>query len=195
MRKICFATNNANKVKEIQAVLGADFEVLSLASIGCTEELPETQGTIEGNSWQKAHYVWENYGVDCFADDTGLEVHALNNAPGVDSAHYAGPQRSDKDNMALLLQNLEGKANRQAHFKTVITLMEGGKAIQFEGRAEGEIITAPRGEKGFGYDPLFLPQGYRITFAEMDMSQKSSISHRAKAVKKLIAHLTAEQGK
>jgi XTP/dITP diphosphohydrolase len=187
--KICFATNNANKVREIQQLLGNEFEVVGLADIGCHEELAETQPTIEGNSLQKAEYVWQNYQVNCFADDTGLEVHALNNEPGVYSARYAGPQRNDADNMALLLRNLEGKENRNAHFKTIITLFRNGQQFQFEGIAPGHIGLAPQGMQGFGYDPLFIPQGHSRTFAEMNAQEKNAISHRGIAVRKLIEFL------
>lgn len=189
MEKICFATNNANKVREIQQLLGNDFEVLSLADIGCHEELLENQPTIEGNSMQKAQYVWENYRVNCFADDTGLEVEALENAPGVYSARYAGPQRSDADNMDLLLKNLESQPNRNARFKTVITLFRNGLSYQFEGIAAGHIGHEKLGDKGFGYDPLFVPEGHTRTFAQMDAQEKNALSHRGKAVRRLIAFL------
>lgn len=189
MEKICFATNNANKLAEISKQLEGKFEIVSLKEIGCTEEIPETTGTIEGNARQKANYVWENYKVSCFADDTGLCVEALNGEPGVDSAHYAGPQRSSEDNINLLLQHLEGKQNRKAHFLTIICLTLEGKEHIFEGKAEGTILTEKVGTDGFGYDPVFQPNGYEITFAQMGMEEKNQISHRGKAVKKLMAYL------
>lgn len=157
--------------------------------IGCTEELAEDQDTIEGNSFQKAHYVHKHYHVDCFADDTGLEVEALNGEPGVDSAHYAGPQRSHDDNINLLLLNLAGKSNRKARFRTIITLILDNKVHTFEGIVNGSILTERRGSDGFGYDPVFLPEGYSKTLAEMSMDEKNQISHRAVAVRKLVNFL------
>lgn len=186
--KICFATRNQNKLKEISQKLGNDFEILSLDDINCSEELPETTGSIEGNSTQKAQYVWDTYQVNCFADDSGLEVEALNGEPGVNSAFYAGSRNFD-NNMNLLLKNLEGKISRKANFKTVITLILEGQATQFTGLAEGEILTEKRGEDGFGYDPIFLPHGFQKTFAEMTLEDKNQISHRAKATTQLIKYL------
>ncbi len=188
-RPLCFATNNRHKAAEIEAMLQGAFRILTLEDIGCREELPETQETLEGNSFQKAAYVWEKYGAECFADDTGLEVAALGNAPGVYSARYAGPERDSQKNMALLLENLKGKANRQARFRTVVTLFFQGKPQQFEGRCEGSILEAPRGEGGFGYDPVFLPEGHSLSFAEMPLASKNKISHRALAVSHLAAFL------
>ena len=188
--QICFATNNANKLKELNAMLGDSIDLLSLEAIGCTEELEETSATIEGNSAQKAGFVYEKFGVACFADDTGLEVEALNGEPGVYSARYAGEARNAEDNMNLLLKNLEGVANRKARFKTVITYFDrAGNKTQFEGIVNGEIIPSKRGGEGFGYDPIFIPNGYDFTFAEMDLSEKNKISHRALAVKKLVEFL------
>ncbi|BDD00044.1 non-canonical purine NTP diphosphatase [Persicobacter psychrovividus] len=186
MIKICFATNNSHKIAEIQAMMPANVEVLSLKAIGCEEELPEDQDTLEGNSLQKATYVFEHYKVACFADDTGLEIEALDGAPGVYSARYAGPQRSSEDNMALVLERLKGKSNRAAQFRTVITLISEDGTNQFEGVAKGEIIETLTGDQGFGYDPIFLPQGYSNTFAQMNKDQKNEISHRGHAVRKLI---------
>lgn len=186
--KICFATRNQNKLKEISQKLGNSFEILSLDDINCQEELPETTETIEGNSAQKAQYVWDNFNVNCFADDSGLEVDALEGAPGVNAAFYAGT-RNFEDNMDLLLKNLEKKTDRKANFKTVITLILEGKQIQFTGIAKGEILTEKRGKGGFGYDPLFVPQGFQKTFAEMTLEEKNQISHRAKATIKLIEYL------
>lgn len=189
MKTICFATNNNNKIYEIRALLGPFFVLQNLSDIGCTEELPETQPTIEGNALQKAQYVFDHYGVSCFADDTGLEVEALNNEPGVFSARYAGPQRNNADNIALVLNRLKDNPNRKAHFKTIITLIDNGETTNFEGIVNGTVAETPRGTKGFGYDPVFVPDGYTQTFAEMELDQKNLISHRAIAVKKLVNFL------
>jgi len=185
MRNLCFATNNKGKLEEIQALLSQKFNILSLEDIGCEEELPETQPTIQGNSLQKAEFVAEKYNVDCFADDTGLEVYALNGEPGVDTAFYAGPQKSPKDNMDLLLKNLTGVNDRRARFVSVITLVMDGKVTQFEGTVEGTITLEKKGEKGFGYDPIFQPNGFSKTMAELSMEEKNEISHRGKAVRQL----------
>jgi XTP/dITP diphosphohydrolase len=186
---LCFATNNAHKLSEVKSLLDGKFQIVSLQDIGCIEELAETTGTISGNSAQKASYVHANYKVDCFADDSGLEVKELNNAPGVDSAIYAGPQRSHDDNIKLLLKNLDGNENRTAHFITVITLIISGKQIQFKGFLEGTILNERRGGGGFGYDPVFLPDGFDKTLAQMTMAEKNRISHRALAIEKLVAFL------
>lgn len=186
--KLCFATNNKNKLAEIQRVLGNQFEILSLQDIDCNEELAETQDTLEGNSLQKAQYIWDNYQVNCFADDTGLEVEALEGAPGVYSARYAGTGNSE-DNMDLLLKNMQDKTNRQAQFRTVVTLIENGDIKQFDGIATGTIRSERSGSEGFGYDPIFQPTDHSITFAEMDMTAKNEISHRGKAVQKLVDYL------
>jgi XTP/dITP diphosphohydrolase len=188
---LCFATNNQHKIEEVRAHLGPDFPLAGLAEIGCTEELPEDQATLEGNSFQKAEYVYKNFGVSCFADDTGLEVAALHGAPGVYSARYAGHQRKAEDNMKLLLKNLEGTQNRKAQFRTVITLMTATFTRQFEGIVNGQIINEYRGSGGFGYDPIFLPDGFNKTLAEMSMEEKNAISHRARAVNKLVDFLKA----
>ena len=190
---LCFATNNEHKLQEVRAHLGPDFSLVGLAEIGCREELPEEQTTLEGNSRQKAEYVFKNFGVSCFADDTGLEVEALLGAPGVYSARYAGEQRNAEDNMRLLLKNLEGMENRKARFRTVITLMTPGFTRQFEGVVNGRIIYEKRGAGGFGYDPIFLPEGYDKTLAEMTMEEKNNISHRARAVNKLVEFLKASR--
>ncbi|WP_297336646.1 non-canonical purine NTP diphosphatase [Algoriphagus sp.] len=187
--KICFATNNAHKIEEVKAALGKKFQVVSLAEIGCQEELPETGETLAHNAFQKARYVKNNFGVDCFADDTGLEVVALNGAPGVYSGRYAGEPRSDERNIELLLKNLEGIPSRKARFRTVIALILEGQEFQFEGIAEGEILEKRVGEKGFGYDPIFRPEGFERTFAELSMEEKNEISHRGKAVRALIDFL------
>lgn len=189
---ICFATNNPHKIEEINQLLEGSYQVVGLEAIGCHEELAETQSTIEGNSRQKAAYVWENYGVDCFADDTGLEVIALNGEPGVYSARYAGPQRDSQDNMRLLLERLAGKTDRRAQFRTVVTLVLKGEFHQFEGVVAGQIRQAPSGEKGFGYDPVFEPTGHSVTFAEMSLQEKNKISHRGHAIRKLTEYLRGE---
>jgi XTP/dITP diphosphohydrolase len=188
---LCFATNNQHKIQEVRAHLGPDFHLAGLAEIGCSEELAEEQSTLEGNSYQKAEYVFKNFGVACFADDTGLEVEALQGAPGVYSARYAGDQRRAEDNMKLLLKNLEGFQNRKARFRTVITLMTAAFTKQFEGIVTGQIINEYRGTGGFGYDPIFLPDGFNKTLAEMTMEEKNTISHRARAVNKLVDFLKA----
>lgn len=186
---LCFATNNANKLKEIKELVNNRYAILSLAAIGCTDELPETRPTIEGNSAQKAEYVWEKYKVSCFADDTGLEVVALNGEPGVYSARYAGPNCLAEDNMQLLLKKMEGITDRRAAFRTCITLILEGQVMQFEGRIEGEILKELHGSKGFGYDPVFKPTGFDKSFAEMTLEEKNRISHRAKATTALINYL------
>jgi XTP/dITP diphosphohydrolase len=187
--KLCFATNNSHKLEEVRHAI-KHFQIVSLEEINCFEELPETRDTLEGNSLQKAEYVFDKYKVPCFADDTGLEVEALNNAPGVYSARYGGPQRNADDNINLLLTNLQGKSDRQARFRTVITLV-GFRPIPvlFEGIVSGVITLDKSGTSGFGYDPVFLPDGYSKTFAEMTMDEKNKLSHRAQAVQKLEAYL------
>ncbi len=186
--QLCFASRNLHKIGEVKAQLPAHIEVLSLDDIGCETELPETTDTIEGNSLQKAQYVWDHYQLNCFADDSGLEVKALRGEPGVDSAHYSG-KRDAQANMDLLLEKLISAQDRNAHFKTVFTLILEGAVHQFTGLVEGEIISQKRGEEGFGYDPIFLPKGYERTFAQMSMQEKNQISHRARALKQLIHFL------
>lgn len=188
--KICFATNNPKKIEEVKAALGDSFEILSLKDIGCLDELPETGDTLEHNAFQKAKYVKEHFGVDCFADDTGLEVDALEGEPGVYSGRYAGEPRSDERNIDLLLKNLESTSLRSARFKTVIALLLDGEEYKFEGVAEGEILKERTGNGGFGYDPVFLPKGYSRSFAELTTAEKNQISHRGKAVSELIAFLS-----
>lgn len=185
----CFATNNRHKLKEVQSLLGDRFTLVTLNEIGCDEELLESQNTLEGNSLEKAAYVANKYQLPTFADDTGLFVEALEGAPGVHSARYAGPQRSDKDNIVLLLRNLEGATNRKAHFKTIVTLVDDSRIHQFEGLVNGSILAEKRGTGGFGYDPVFLPDGYETTFGEMSREVKNEISHRAAAIKKLVDFL------
>ena len=187
--KLVFASNNKNKIQEIQALVPNTFQILSLEEIGCTEDIPETADTIEGNAILKANYITEKYGYDCFADDTGLEVEALNGAPGVYSARYAGEQKDANDNMDKLLSELEDKSNRKANFKTVIALNLKGKQNLFTGIINGNIIEEKIGTNGFGYDPIFVAEGYEKTFAELSMEEKSTISHRGIAVKKLILFL------
>lgn len=185
MKKIVFATNNSHKLAEVKAVLKDFAEVISLADIGCADDIPETGTTLEENAILKAQYIFERYAMDCFADDTGLEVDALDGAPGVYSARYAGAEQNAAANMKKLLEKLTNVKNRQARFKTVIALIQNGQIYCFEGKIEGYIIDKPRGEAGFGYDPIFVPEGYNQTFAEMGADEKNRISHRAKAVKKL----------
>ncbi|MDG1393270.1 MAG: non-canonical purine NTP diphosphatase [Flavobacteriaceae bacterium] len=187
--KIVFATNNPNKIKEVQAQLPNHIQLVSLETIGCHEDIPETQNTIVGNAIQKAEYIKERYGYDCFADDTGLEVEALDGAPGVFSARFAGPQRNAEDNMTRLLNDLKSKDNRSAQFKTVIALQFQGKLITFEGICSGEITQNKIGSGGFGYDPIFKPTDYKQTFAELSLVEKSHIGHRGKAVTKLVTYL------
>lgn len=190
MRKLVFATNNAHKLEEIRAILGDKVEVLSLKDIQCDADIPETADTLEGNAILKAEYIYRHYGLDCFADDTGLEVEALNGAPGVYSARYAGGEGHDSEaNMRKLLAEMEGKTNRKAQFRTAICLIEGGAEHLFEGVVKGEIIEEKRGASGFGYDPVFMPEGYTETFAEMGSEEKNRISHRARAVQALCAYL------
>lgn len=187
--KLVFASNNKNKIAEIQQLIGDKFEIVSLEDIGCTEDIPETAETIEGNAMLKAQYVYDKYGMSCFADDTGLEIDALQGEPGVYSARYAGEQKNADDNMALVLQKLENKTNRSAQFKTVIALNFGSEHFLFEGIVKGTITPVKRGNEGFGYDPIFQPEGFDVTFAEMSMQQKATISHRGKAVEKLVNFL------
>lgn len=192
--KIVFATNNSHKLEEIRQILGESIEVLSLADINCHEDIPETAPTIEGNAMMKARYVYDKYGTPCFADDTGLEVEALDGAPGVYSARYAGGEGHDSEaNMRKLLHELEGKENRRAQFRTVIALIEqkDGKPVAhtFEGKIEGHISDEKRGTSGFGYDPIFVPEGYEQSFAELGNEIKNKISHRAHAVARLAEYL------
>ncbi len=188
---IIFATNNKNKVQETQTML-PNFDLLTLKSINCTEDIPETQPTIAGNAKQKANYVTQNYQVACFADDTGLEIEALNGEPGVFSARYAGTNNNADDNMNLVLEKLKHHKNKNARFVTVIALNLNGKQHTFEGICKGSIISEKRGKKGFGYDPIFIPEGFNKTFAEMTSVEKASVSHRGKAVKLLVAFLNSE---
>ncbi|MBQ7310954.1 MAG: RdgB/HAM1 family non-canonical purine NTP pyrophosphatase [Alistipes sp.] len=189
MRKLIFATNNAHKLGEVQALLGDAFTLVTLRECGITEDIPETADTLEGNALQKARYVYEKTGLDCFADDTGLEVDALGGAPGVHSARYATDGHDFAANNRLLLKNLEGTTDRTARFRTVIALIIDGVEYPFEGRVEGTIATSESGSEGFGYDPLFVPSGEIITFAQMSAEAKNAISHRGRAVAKLVNFL------
>ena len=191
--KLIFATNNAHKLSEVQAVLGPSFELVTPRMCGVEEEIPEMAETLEGNARQKARYLYERTGLDCFADDTGLEVEALNGAPGVHSARYATDGHDFAANNRLLLKNLEGETNRRARFRTAICLIEGGEERLFEGIVEGHIIDHESGSEGFGYDPLFVPEGYDCTFAEMSGDEKTAISPRGRAVRKLVAYLHEQQ--
>ena len=187
--QLVFASNNQNKIKEIQQLVPQHIKVLSLEDIGCDVDIPETADTIEGNAILKANYVTEHYGYPCFADDSGLEVHTLNGEPGVYSARYAGAHRNDDDNINKVLDNLSDKTNREANFKTVIALHINGEEHLFTGIINGTIITEKKGTNGFGYDPVFVADGYTKTFAELTLEEKSIISHRGKAVKQLISYL------
>lgn len=185
MHKIVFATNNKHKMTEVSAILSSDIELLSLKDIDFFDEIPETQETIEGNALQKARYIYDKYGIDCFADDTGLMVESLNGAPGVYSARYAGEDCNSENNIQKLLEELKNLNNRNASFKTVAALILDGREYLFEGIISGSITTEKHGSEGFGYDPVFLPDGYDLSFAQMGMELKNRISHRALAMKKL----------
>lgn len=188
--KLVFVTNNPHKLEEIRNIAGDEFIINSLAEIGCDEEIPETADTIRGNALMKARYVADKYGVDCFADDTGLEVTALGGAPGVHTARYASAEGHDTvGNMQLLLHNLEGKSDRSAQFVTWIALIKDGSEMTFEGVCRGTILNSQQGDGGFGYDPVFCPEGYESTFAQMSGEEKNSVSHRGKATRKLIDYL------
>lgn len=190
MKKLVFATNNAHKLSEIRSITQGKVEILSLDDIGCHDDIPETAETLDGNAMMKARYVYERYGLDCFADDTGLEVEALGGAPGVHTARYAYPDRNDPEaNTRKLLRELEGQTNRCAAFRTVIALIEDGRESCFEGRVDGYIAETERGTEGFGYDPVFSPEETGKTFAELGIETKNRISHRARAVAKLCEYL------
>lgn len=195
MPTIVFATGNENKVKEANALLRGAFGIVGLRDIGCHETLPETSPTLEGNALEKARYVYRNYQADCFSEDTGLETEALGGAPGVYSARYAGPANDAEANMDLLLANLRGEENRNARFRTVIALILGGEEYTFEGIVNGKIIHVKKGREGFGYDPIFMPEGYNRTFAQMSVEEKNAISHRGQAIAKLKAFLLERIGK
>ena len=190
--QLVFASNNKNKIKEIQALVSDTIQIISLEDIGCIEDIPETAETIEGNAILKANYITSNYGYDCFADDTGLEVDALNGAPGVYSARYAGEQKDANDNMDKLLLELKDKSNRKANFKTVICLNLNGTQQLFTGIINGKIIDEKIGTNGFGYDPIFIAEGHQKTFAQLTLEEKANISHRGIAVAQLIAFLSKQ---
>lgn len=190
--KLVFATHNKNKLKEIKAMLPEHIELLSLDDIGCTEDIAETAETIQGNAALKAEYIQQQYGYDCFADDTGLEVEALDGAPGVYSARYAGDDKDSEANLKKLLREMEGKTDRAARFKTVIALRMENEEHFFTGICEGNILKEKRGQEGFGYDPIFQPEGFERTFAEMSLSEKAELSHRGKAFRKLMEHLSKQ---
>lgn len=185
MKTIVFATNNKHKLDEVKKITTGLIHIVSLNDIGCQDDIPETADTLEGNAFQKARYIKEHYGYDCFADDTGLEVETLDNAPGIYSARYAGPGHNSEANMQKLLKEMEGKKNRKAHFRTAIAFLFEGKEYLFEGIINGTIIEEKKGATGFGYDPVFMPEGYNQTFAELGDDIKNTISHRALAVKKM----------
>ncbi len=187
--ELVFATNNQHKLKELQAILGDKIKLLSLNNIGCSEEIPEEQPTLEGNANQKSFYVYNKFGFNCFADDTGLEIEALNGEPGVYSARYAGEEKDANANMEKVLGKMVKINNRKARFRTVISLVINGVENQFEGIVDGEIQREKSGNEGFGYDPIFLPSGFDKTFAEMDLTEKNKISHRGRAVEKLVIFL------
>lgn len=189
-RKLVFVTNNAHKLEEIKAILGEKIELLSLSDIGCHADIPETSDTIEGNARQKSQYIYEHYGLDCFADDTGLEVEALNGEPGVYSARYAGEAHDSQANMRKLLNEMKEKNNRKAQFRTIISLIEKGEERQFEGIVRGEITREAKGDGGFGYDPVFRPEGFELTFAQLGSEVKNKISHRSRAVAELCKYLS-----
>jgi len=187
--KLVFATNNQHKLAELRKILSKDIELLSLKDLDCFDEIPEDHATLEENASQKAFYIYNKYGVSCFADDTGLEIEALDNKPGVYSARYAGVDKDAEANMQKVLKELEKINNRSARFRTVISLVIDGKEKQFEGIVEGRMLTEKNGEKGFGYDPIFQPNGYNCSFAQMGMDEKNKISHRGRAVRKLVEYL------
>jgi XTP/dITP diphosphohydrolase len=193
--KLVFATNNQHKLQEIKQMLNGSFELLCLNDIGCEDDIPENQATLEGNAAEKSFFIYNKYGLNCFADDTGLEIEALNGEPGVYSARYAGEERSAENNMDLVLAKLDKINNRKARFRTVISLVIDGNETQFEGIVDGEILEEKRGETGFGYDPIFKPDESNRSFAEMPMDEKNKISHRGRAIQKLIEYLIRHKGK
>lgn len=189
MIKLVFATNNDHKLRELKEIIPSEFELLSLNDIGCSEDIPETGPTLEVNAGQKSFYIWDKYGFNCFADDTGLEIEALLNEPGVFSARYAGEDKNATANMARVLERMANMTNRKARFRCVISLVIDGKENQFEGIVEGHILREKRGKDGFGYDPIFMPDGYSLSFAEMSSDNKNQISHRGRAVEQLVDYL------
>jgi XTP/dITP diphosphohydrolase len=192
MHQLVFATNNAHKLRELGEILRGEFKLLSLSDISCTDDIPETGNTLEANASQKSFYIWDRYLTDCFSDDSGLEIEVLDNEPGVRSARYAGEGRNSEDNIDKVLSNLVGKQNRKACFRCVISLVIRGVEYLFEGRVDGQILHERHGTDGFGYDPVFCPDGYVQSFAEMEAGLKNSISHRGRAVQKLVRFLQEE---
>jgi len=192
MRKLIFATNNKHKLEEVKDVSLGQIEILSLKEINCFDDIPETANTVEGNALMKAQYIYDKYGYDCFADDTGLEVEALDGRPGVYSARYAGEEQNSENNMQKLLSELNGIENRKAQFRTVVALIEKGHARYFKGIIKGHITLSPRGNAGFGYDPVFIPDGFSQTFAELGSELKNKISHRALAINELKKYLNLQ---
>lgn len=190
--RLVFATHNAGKLQEVKELLEPKYEVIGLSELGDLEDIPENEATLEGNALVKAKTIWEKYGLSCFSDDTGLEIEALNGAPGVYSARYGGPEKDPVQNMDRILSELEGQQNRSAQFRTAVALILNGEEHLFEGVVKGAIRTERSGEKGFGYDPVFQPEGYSITFAEMDSAEKGKISHRGRAMAKLVEFLSAK---
>lgn len=189
MKKLIFATNNQHKLEEVSHLIKDNYKIQSLKDINCFEEIPETSDTIKGNASQKSHYIYDKFGIDCFADDTGLEIEALDGRPGVYSARYAGEEHNFEKNMNKVLAEMNGITNRKARFKTVISLILNGEEKNFEGIINGVILTEKRGQEGFGYDPVFQPDGFDKSFAEMDLEEKNKISHRAIAVRNLVNYL------
>lgn len=192
MKKIIFATNNKHKLKEVEEIFGKKVGIISLTDIGCTEDIPETSDTLEGNAALKVQYVFDKFHMDCFADDTGLEIEALSGKPGVYSARYAGEPSNSQNNIRKVLHEMEGVSNRKAQFRTVIAFSEGGIIHYFEGVIKGQIAHEPRGNAGFGYDPIFIPENHTESFAELNPEIKNSISHRARAVKEFTTYLLSE---
>jgi len=190
--KLVFATHNPGKLQEVRELLAPDYEVIGLSELGDHEDIEETALTLEGNAWIKARTVWQKHGLSCFSDDTGLEIEALDGAPGVFSARFAGPDKDPQANMDKVLDELKGQRNRKARFRTAVALVLNGEEFLFEGTVNGEITTVQSGAKGFGYDPIFSPNGYNSTFAEMDAQTKNAISHRGLAIKKLVAFLKTD---
>lgn len=189
MKKLVFATNNAHKLAEVRSILSSEFQILSLSDLSCTDEIPETADTLNGNALLKATYIHQKYGFDCFADDTGLEIDALNGEPGVYSARYAGENQNSANNMCKVLEKLGDTIHRTAQFRTVIALIEGENTSFFEGNIKGNIARFPRGNNGFGYDPIFVPDNYLVSFAQLSSDEKNKISHRAIAIQKLVQYL------
>ena len=193
MKKLVFATNNAHKLSEVRAILEPQYQIISLEELDCYDDIPETADTLEGNALIKAKYIHDKFGLDCFADDTGLEIDALGGEPGVYSARYAGEANDATENMNKVLENLGDDSNRNARFRTVITLILDKKTHYFEGKVDGRILSHPRGNSGFGYDPIFVPENYLVSFAQLSPEEKNQISHRARAVRELVKFLQKPQ--